>query len=102
MKSKRPFNIRTGAFTRGSIEWYDAQCDKHVYNTGDCWTENTAVHDVRTAVTTNARFMITYGIAKGQPRRIDEPRSRLRCGTRPRVIRRTPEIENGRAAMIKN
>ena len=26
----------------------------------------------------------------------------VRCGTRPRVIRRTPEIENGRAAMVKN
>jgi len=72
MKSKRPFNIR-GAFTRGSIEWYDAQCDKHVYITGDCRTENTAVGDVRTAGTINARFMITCGIAKGQPRRFDEP-----------------------------
>ena len=73
MKSTRPFNISTGAFTRGSIEWYDAQCDKHVYNARDSLTENNAVHDVRTAGTTNAHFMITYVIAKGQPRRIYEP-----------------------------
>jgi quercetin dioxygenase-like cupin family protein len=57
----------------GSIEWYDAQCNKHVYNAGDSWTENTSVHDVVNVGTTNARFMITYIIAKGQPRRIDEP-----------------------------
>lgn len=57
----------------GSIEWYDAQCNRQVYNAGDSWTENTAIHDVRNVGTTNARFMITYIIAKGQPRRIDEP-----------------------------
>jgi hypothetical protein len=57
----------------GSIEWYDAQCNKHVYNAGDSWTENTSIHDVRNVGTTNARFMITYVIAKGQPRRIDQP-----------------------------
>jgi len=57
----------------GSIEWYDAECNKHVYNPGDSWTETTTVHDVRNAGTTNAHFMITYVIAKGQPRRIDEP-----------------------------
>lgn len=57
----------------GSIEWYDAQCNKHVYNAGDSWTENTSVHDVRNVGTTSAHFMITYVIAKGQPRRVDEP-----------------------------
>ena len=57
----------------GSIEWYDVHCNKHVYNAGDSWTENTAIHDVQNVGTTNARFMITYVIAKGQPRRIDQP-----------------------------
>ena len=57
----------------GSVEWYDAQCNRHVYNPGDAWTENTAIHDVRNVGTTNAHFMITYVIANGQPRRIDEP-----------------------------
>ena len=57
----------------GSLEWYDAQCNKHVYNPGDSWTETTAVHDVRNVGTSDAHFMITYILAKGQPRRIDEP-----------------------------
>jgi len=56
----------------GSLEWYDAQCNKPVYNAGDSWMENTAVHDVRNVGTMNAHFMITYVIAKGQPRRVDE------------------------------
>lgn len=65
--------ILLNSMISGSIEWYDAQCNKHVYNTGDSWTENTAVHDVRNVGMTNAHFMITYVIAKSQPRRIDEP-----------------------------
>jgi quercetin dioxygenase-like cupin family protein len=65
--------ILLSSMISGSIEWYDAQCNKHVYNPGDAWTENTAIHDVRNTGTTNAHFMITYVIAKGQPRRIDEP-----------------------------
>jgi quercetin dioxygenase-like cupin family protein len=65
--------ILLSSMISGSIEWYDVQCNKHVYNAGDSWTENTAIHDVRNVGTTNAHFMITYIIAKGQPRRIDEP-----------------------------
>ena len=57
----------------GSIEWYDARCNKHVYNAGDGLTESTQNHYVRNAGNVNAHFMVTYAIAKGQPRRIDEP-----------------------------
>lgn len=57
----------------GSIEWYDSQCNKHVYNPGDALTETTQTHYVRNLGTTNAHFMVTYIIAKGQPRRIDQP-----------------------------
>ena len=56
----------------GSIEWYDAKCVKHVYNPGDSLTENTQTHYVRNVGTVNAHFMVTYVIARGQPRRIDE------------------------------
>jgi hypothetical protein len=49
--------------TEGSVEWYDA---------GDSWTENTPLHYVRAVGSVNARFMITYVIAKGQPKRIDQ------------------------------
>jgi quercetin dioxygenase-like cupin family protein len=57
----------------GSIEWYNSQCMKHVYNAGDSLTESTEIHDVRNVGTVNAHFMVTYVIAKGQPRRIDQP-----------------------------
>lgn len=57
----------------GSIEWYDSQCVKHVYNAGDALTENTQTHDVRNVGMVNAHFMVSYIIAKGQPRRIDQP-----------------------------
>ena len=58
--------------TEGSVEWYDAKCRKHIYNAGDSWTENTPLHYVRAVGSVNARFMITYLIAKGQPKRIDQ------------------------------
>jgi quercetin dioxygenase-like cupin family protein len=59
--------------TEGSLEWYDSQCLKHVYNAGDTITENTSVHYFRNVGTVNVRVMVTYVIAKGQPRRIDQP-----------------------------
>jgi len=57
----------------GSIEWYDDECNKHVYNPGDSLTETTKTHYVRNVQTVNAHFMVTYIIAHGQPRRIDQP-----------------------------
>jgi len=58
----------------GSIEWYDSRCRKHVYNAGDSLTESTQSHYVRNVDTANnAHFMVTYVIARGQPRRIDQP-----------------------------
>lgn len=65
--------ILVSSVTAGSIEWYDAQCTKHVYNTGDALTESTQPHFVRNVGTVPARFMVTYILAKGQPRRIDQP-----------------------------
>ena len=59
--------------TEGSIEWYNSNCEKTVYNVGDCLTENTAVHYFRNVGLVNARVMATFVIAKGQPRRIDQP-----------------------------
>jgi quercetin dioxygenase-like cupin family protein len=56
----------------GSIEWYDGKCRKHVYNAGDSLTESDKLHYVRNAGVDNARLMITFVIAKGQPRKIDQ------------------------------
>ena len=57
----------------GSIEWYDANCQRTVYNVGDSLTESTATHYVRNVGSVDAHFMVTYVIASGQPRRIDQP-----------------------------
>ena len=52
----------------------DSRCRKHVYNAGDSLTESTQTHYVRNVDTVNnAHFMVTYVIAHGQPRRIDQP-----------------------------
>jgi quercetin dioxygenase-like cupin family protein len=65
--------VLVSSVTAGSIEWFDSQCVKHVYNVGDALTESTEPHFVRNVGTVNARFMVTYIIAHGQPRRIDQP-----------------------------
>lgn len=54
-----------------TIEWYDANCNKTVYHAGDVFTENTATHYFHTAGPMSG--MVTYLLAKGQPRRIDQP-----------------------------
>ena len=65
--------ILLSSVVAGSIEWYDSKCAKHVYNPGDSLTESTQAHYVRNVGSINAHFMVTYVIAHGQPRRIDEP-----------------------------
>jgi quercetin dioxygenase-like cupin family protein len=65
--------ILLSSVVSGSIEWYDSRCRKHVYNAGDSLTESTETHYVRNVGSVNAHFMVTYLIAHGQPRRIDEP-----------------------------
>lgn len=55
----------------GSIEWYDVQCTKHLYKTGDFFTENDQSHYVRNVQAVNARVMITFVIARGHARRTD-------------------------------
>jgi quercetin dioxygenase-like cupin family protein len=59
--------------TEGSIEWYNANCEKSVYHVGDSLTENTQTHLFRNVGSVNARISVAYVIAKGQPRRIDQP-----------------------------
>jgi len=57
----------------GSLEWYDSKCRLHVYNAGASFSENTQLHYARNVGTENVHFMVTYMIAAGQPRRIDQP-----------------------------
>jgi quercetin dioxygenase-like cupin family protein len=57
----------------GPIDWFDARCVKHVYQPGDSWTEGTTLHDVVNSSSLNAHFVVTYVIAKGMNKRIDQP-----------------------------
>jgi len=57
----------------GPVDWYDANCGKHVYNAGDSWTESTSLHDVFNSSSSNAHFIVTYIVAKGVNKRTDEP-----------------------------
>ena len=57
----------------GSLEWYDANCNKTVYNAGDSFTENTAIHYFRNVGTADVHLTTAYILAAGQPRRIDQP-----------------------------
>lgn len=59
--------------TEGSIVWYNSTCEKTVYKVGDSLTENTQLHYFRNVGSVNARVMVTYVLAKGRPRRIDQP-----------------------------
>lgn len=57
----------------GPIDWYDSNCNKHVYNAGDSWTEGTKLHDVVNSSSVDAHFVVTYVVAKGVNKRTDQP-----------------------------
>jgi quercetin dioxygenase-like cupin family protein len=58
--------------TKGSIEWYDAECNLTVHNAGDTWMEGSQVHYLRVLGTVTTQFVSTFIVAEGQPNRIDE------------------------------
>lgn len=64
--------LLTLAADSGSIDWYDSNCGKTVYNAGDSWTEGTKLHDVVNRSSTDAHFLVTYVVAKGIPKRTDQ------------------------------
>ena len=57
----------------GPVDWYDARCGKHVYQPGESWTEGTTLHDLVNNSALNAHVVVTYVIAKGMNKRIDQP-----------------------------
>jgi hypothetical protein len=64
--------LLTLAADSGSIDWYDSNCRKSVYKAGDSWTEGTTLHDVVVNDAAGAHFLVTYILAKEQPRRVDQ------------------------------
>ena len=65
--------ILLSSVTEGAIEWYDSNCQVHNYSVGQSFTETDQLHYLRNVGSVNARIMITYVLALGQPRRIDQP-----------------------------
>ncbi len=58
----------------GSLEWYDAQCVKHVRSAGDFFMEEDGqLHYVRNANSTPMRMILTFIIAKGLTNKIFAP-----------------------------
>jgi hypothetical protein len=57
----------------GAIEWYDANCGKHIHATGDFFTEGDQLHYVRNVSQDSARLILTFIIAKGETKKIYRP-----------------------------
>jgi quercetin dioxygenase-like cupin family protein len=56
----------------GSIEWFDGNCNRKVYNAGDSWTEGSHMHAFRVLGNTAVHLSAVFLIAKDQAYRIDK------------------------------
>jgi quercetin dioxygenase-like cupin family protein len=86
----------------GSVDWYDANCVKTVYNAGDSWTEATTLHDVVNSSSSNAHFFVTYIVAKGVNKRTDEPAPSTAAASREPGHRSDPcaPAKRGRGSIL--
>lgn len=58
----------------GSVDWYDARCQKHVRKAGDFFMErDREIHELRNSGSGPARLIITFVIAKGLTFKISAP-----------------------------
>lgn len=53
----------------GTVEWYDEDCVRHVYQQGDVFTEGASAHNVVNPGTVPARLTALWFIRMGAPRR---------------------------------
>ena len=60
-----------GTVVSGSIDFYDANCQKRSFSAGQVFTENTQVHAIINTGTVNADLSIAYLIKHNLPRRIE-------------------------------
>jgi quercetin dioxygenase-like cupin family protein len=59
--------------TEGTIEWYDASCNKTIYTAGDSWFEGSQVHSFKNIGTGPATLVGTFVVSKGATLRLDQP-----------------------------
>ena len=55
----------------GSIDFYDAKCEKHSISSGQVFTENNQVHGIINTGPVNADLSITYLVKHNAARRIE-------------------------------
>jgi quercetin dioxygenase-like cupin family protein len=60
-----------GTVVSGSIDFYDANCQRRSFTTGQVFTESTEVHAIINTGTVNADLSIAYLIKHNSPRRIE-------------------------------
>ena len=60
-----------GTVVSGSIDFYDANCEKRSFTTGQVFTENTQVHAIINRGPVDADLSIAYLIKHNLPRRIE-------------------------------
>jgi quercetin dioxygenase-like cupin family protein len=63
--------ILVGTVTAGSIDFYDAKCQKHSVNVGEVYFEDGNVHGIANSGTVNADLSIAYLIKHDAPRRLE-------------------------------
>ena len=63
--------LLTGTVVSGSIDFYDANCQKRSFTTGQLFTENTEVHAIINTGVVNTDLSIAYFIKHSLPRRIE-------------------------------
>jgi quercetin dioxygenase-like cupin family protein len=60
-----------GTVIAGSVDFYNANCEKQTFTAGQVWTENTELHAIANHGAVNNHLQFAYLIKKGMPRRID-------------------------------
>jgi quercetin dioxygenase-like cupin family protein len=67
----------------GGIDFYNKDCVKTIYTTGQSFTEGADPHAVVNTGSVNARLLVAYIIKSGESRRIE--RSQPKCGEALRI-----------------
>jgi hypothetical protein len=57
----------------GTIDWYDANCNKTTYTAGQSWLEGGQIHFFKNASPSAVLLTATFIVSKGAPLRIDQP-----------------------------
>jgi len=63
--------ILVGTLTAGTIDFYNAKCEKHSVGAGEVYFEDGNVHGIVNTGTVNADLSIAYLIKHGAPRRLE-------------------------------